>query len=73
MKKLELCCHQMTKFPQNGNDKPLAFASQTLATAEWHYSQLDKESLAVVFGVKKFHQYLCGRQFYDLINNVVLV
>ena len=51
--------HKMEK----GDDKPIAFASRTLATAERHYSQLDKESLAIIFGVKKFHQYLCGRHF----------
>jgi len=48
---------------KSGKDKPIAFASRTLATAERNYSQLDKESLAIVFGVKKFHQYLCGRYF----------
>ena len=51
--------HKMEK----GDDKPIAFASRNLATAERHYSQLDKESLAIIFGVKKFHQYLCGRHF----------
>jgi len=45
---------------ESGDDKPIAFASRTLATAERNYSQLDKESLAIV---KKFHQYLCGRHF----------
>ena len=48
---------------ENGDDKPIAFVSRTLAIAERHYSQLDKESLAIIFGVKKFHQYLCGKQF----------
>ena len=43
-------------------EKPIAFASRTLAPAEKHYSQLDKESLAID-GVKRFHQYLCGRHF----------
>ena len=51
--------HKMEK----GDDKPIAFASRTLATAVRHYSQLDKENLAIIFGVKKFHQYLCGRHF----------
>ena len=51
--------HKMEK----GDDKPIAFASRTLATAERHYSQLDKECLAIIYGVKKFHQYLCGRHF----------
>ena len=36
--------HKMEK----GDDKPIAFASRTLATAERHYSQLDKESLAII-------------------------
>ena len=27
------------------------------------YSQLDKEALAIVFGIKKFHQYVYGRRF----------
>ena len=44
-------------------EKPIAFASRSLAPAEKKYSQLDKEGLAIVFGVKKFHQYLFGRRF----------
>ena len=39
-----------------GLDKPIAFSSQTLAPAEKKYSQLEKEGLAMVFGVKRFHQ-----------------
>ena len=42
---------------------PIAFASQSLAPAEKNHSQIDKEALAIVFGVKRFHQYLFGRPF----------
>ncbi len=44
-------------------EHPIAFASQSLAPAEKNYSQIDKEALAIVFGVKHFHQYLFGRSF----------
>ena len=48
---------------EDGSEKPVAFASHSLAPAEKKYSQLDKEALAIVFGVKKFHHFLFGRHF----------
>ena len=48
---------------KDGSEKPIAFASRSLAPAEKNYSQFDKEGLAVVFGVKRFHHYLFGRKF----------
>ena len=47
----------------NGCKRPVGFASRTLSPAEKNYSHLDKEALAIVFGVKKYHQYLFGRRF----------
>lgn len=47
----------------SGEERPIGFASRSLATAEKNYSQLDKEALSLVFGVTKFRQYLWGRQF----------
>ena len=47
----------------DGQERPVAFTSRTLAAAEKNYSQLDKEALAIIFGVKKFHRYLAGRKF----------
>nr|XP_023665672.1 LOW QUALITY PROTEIN: uncharacterized protein K02A2.6-like [Paramormyrops kingsleyae] len=48
---------------KDGSEKPIGFASRTLTAAEKGYSQLDKEGLAIVFAVKRFHQYLYGRVF----------
>lgn len=47
----------------DGTDRPIAFASRTLAPAEKNYAQLEREGLSVVWGVKKFHKYLYGRNF----------
>ena len=41
----------------------LLFASYSLAPAEKRYSQLDKEALPIVIGVKHFHKYLFRRHF----------
>ena len=42
----------------NGDERPFGFATRTPTTAEQKYSQFDKEALAIIFGVKKYHQYL---------------
>nr|XP_056718397.1 uncharacterized protein K02A2.6-like [Euleptes europaea] len=46
-----------------GREAPIAFYSRTLSTAEKNYAQIDREALAVVAGVKKFHDYVYGRPF----------
>ena len=48
---------------KNDKEKPIAFASCTLAPAEKKYSQLENEGLAIIFGVKRFHQFLLGKYF----------
>ena len=45
---------------EDGTERPIAYASRTLSPAEKTYSQLEKEASSIIFGVKKFHQYLFG-------------
>ncbi|XP_062297408.1 uncharacterized protein K02A2.6-like [Scomber scombrus] len=47
----------------DGTERPIGFTSRTLNAAEKNYSQLDKEGLAVMFGIKRFHKYIYGRKF----------
>eukprot|EP00057_Strongylocentrotus_purpuratus_P007672 XP_011662146.1 PREDICTED: uncharacterized protein K02A2.6-like [Strongylocentrotus purpuratus] len=41
--------------------KPVAYASRALTETEQRYAQIEKEALAIVFSLERFHQYTFGR------------
>ena len=53
----------LSQIDEQGIERPVAYASRTLSQPEKNYSQLEKEALALIFGTKRFHNYLYGRCF----------
>ena len=53
----------LSQLESNGQERLIAFSSHSLSKAEKGYAQIEKEALAIIFGVKKFHKYLYGRMF----------
>ncbi|GAB1598786.1 hypothetical protein Ahia01_000155800 [Argonauta hians] len=53
--------------------RPVAFASRSLTDTERNYAQIEKEMLAVTFGLEKFHQYTYGRRVTIITDHKPLV
>jgi len=53
----------------NGTERVIQYASCTLNDTQKKYTQIDKEAYAIIFGVKKFHNFLYGKRFTLLTDN----
>ena len=47
----------------DGSRRPVFYVSRSLTSAESHYSQIEREALAIIFAVKRLHMFLYGRSF----------
>jgi len=47
----------------DGSLKPIQYAATTFNDAERRYAQVEREALALVYAIKKFHRYIYGRHF----------
>lgn len=41
-------------------ERPVMYASRALTVSEQNYAQIEKELLAVLYAMRKFHQYVFG-------------
>lgn len=53
----------------DGTERPIAFTSRLLNKSERNYSQIEKEGLVLVYGVKTFHMYLYGKTRFTLVTD----
>ena len=57
----------------DGSERPIANVSKTLTATQRKYSQIQKEALAIIFSLAKFHQYLYGRKFILVTDHKPLI
>ena len=56
-----------------GNFRPVAYANRTLNAVERRYSQIEREALAVTWGIERFRVYLYGINFTVLTDHKPLI
>jgi hypothetical protein len=57
----------------DGTERVLQYASQSLTNTQRKYAQIDREAYAIIFGIKKFNQYLYGHTFVLITDHRPLV
>ena len=51
------------------DERPIAYASRMLTDAETRYAQVEKEMLAISFGLTRFHHYTYGRDVHVITDH----
>ncbi|CAI6367254.1 unnamed protein product [Macrosiphum euphorbiae] len=53
----------LSQIYDNKAERPVAYASRVLSDTERRYPQIEKEGLAIIYGIQKFYDYLYARKF----------
>ena len=51
------------------DERPIAYASRMLTDAQTRYAQVEKEMLAISFGLTRFHHYTYGRDVHVITDH----
>ena len=54
----------LTQVQDDGNNRPVAFASRALSKTEQRYAQIEKEGLAITWACERFQEYVIGLEFH---------
>ena len=55
-------CHTV-KIDVKPVDRPVMFVSSSLTQTQQNYAQIDREGLAIIHAVSRFHKFISGRPF----------
>uniref|UniRef100_A0A8C2EQ68 Gypsy retrotransposon integrase-like protein 1 n=1 Tax=Cyprinus carpio TaxID=7962 RepID=A0A8C2EQ68_CYPCA len=55
------------------DNRPIAFGSKTLTECQSRYSNIEREMLAIVYGMQRYHIYLYGKSFVVVTDHKPLV
>ena len=61
-------CVLFHRYP-DGSERPIYNCSKSLNSAQKRYGMVQLEALAIIFGLKKFHQFLFGRHFILVVDH----
>ncbi|KAJ1524581.1 hypothetical protein ONE63_011067 [Megalurothrips usitatus] len=56
-------CHTVHLPSGKPTERPVMFVSSILSSAQQNYAQVDREALAVIHAITKFHRFVWGRPF----------
>jgi hypothetical protein len=59
--------------PNNTIDRPIYYANRLMNNVEKNYTTIEKETLAMIYVVKKFRHYLLGNNFTFFMDHQALL
>ena len=65
------CGHD--EIPDNATLHPTAFTSLSPLSAQWHYNNIEWESLGILHGLEKFHHYCFAKEVCVITDHKSLV
>jgi hypothetical protein len=59
--------------PDDTIDKPIYYASRLMTGDKKNYSTIEKETLVMIYVIKKFRHYLLGNNFTFIVDHQALI